>query len=163
MSHAMRRKDRAVTEMPEILGILEKCEILRLGLSDGGTPYIVPLNFGWAMEKETPVFYFHSALEGRKIQILRVNPHVCFEADCSFKLRPAPKSCEWTAEYESVIGYGTVEFVETPEGKSKAMDCLLRRYGLQGKTEYPPQALAQTAVFRLVVTEITGKRNLLGE
>ena len=46
----MRRKDREVTGFSEIMKIVEQCEIVRLGLSDGDYPYIVPKNFAYEVK-----------------------------------------------------------------------------------------------------------------
>ena len=42
----MRRKDREVTDLSEIIEILKNCDVCRLALNDDGFPYILPLNFG---------------------------------------------------------------------------------------------------------------------
>ena len=43
----MRRKDREVSEISEILKIADSAEILHLGLFDGEYPYVVPLHYGY--------------------------------------------------------------------------------------------------------------------
>ena len=50
MQYPMRRGERAVTDMPGILDILQKCQVMRLGLSSPEGPYVVPLNFGYALQ-----------------------------------------------------------------------------------------------------------------
>lgn len=47
----MRRKDREVTDFDTIVGIIDECDILRLGLADGDYPYIVPVNFAYTVER----------------------------------------------------------------------------------------------------------------
>ena len=42
----MRRKDREVTDIQEILHIVDEAKILHLGLMDEGYPYIVPMHYG---------------------------------------------------------------------------------------------------------------------
>lgn len=46
----MRRSDREVTDFNEIVEIINKCDCIRLGFSSEPVPYILPLNFGIAME-----------------------------------------------------------------------------------------------------------------
>lgn len=46
----MRRSDREVTDFDEIVDIINKCDCIRLGFSSEPVPYILPLNFGIAME-----------------------------------------------------------------------------------------------------------------
>ena len=43
----MRRKDREVTNISDILKIVDTAKVLRLGLFDGDYPYIVPLHCGY--------------------------------------------------------------------------------------------------------------------
>ena len=39
----MRRKNREVTDMNEILDILRRCDTIRLGLTGADGPYVVPV------------------------------------------------------------------------------------------------------------------------
>lgn len=155
----MRRKDKEVTDIMEIAKIIETCEIIHLGLVDHGIPYVVPLNFGYKIEGEQVTFFFHSALEGKKMDILRENPYVCFEMAGLYKIIKDEIPCEWTAKYESVMGYGDVSFVHGNE-KCAAMDLIMKRYGYEEKPEYTPSVFSRTAVFKLEVKEITGKRSI---
>lgn len=47
----MRRKDREITDINEILNMIDKTKILHLGLFDKGYPYIVPLHYGYVYER----------------------------------------------------------------------------------------------------------------
>ncbi len=48
----MRKREREITDIEEIRSILDACKILHLGLSDGMQPYVVPLNYGYLLEKD---------------------------------------------------------------------------------------------------------------
>ena len=157
----MRRSDREVTEFTDILSIVEKCEVLRIALIDGEKPYLVPLNFGYEADGDSLTLYMHSAGEGRKIDIIRKSPEVCFEMDCSFQLVKADSPCNWTGEYESVIGEGQISILEDPEAKKHAMDAIMKKYGFEGMPEYNPAALARTALLKIEVRQMTGKRHLM--
>ena len=52
----MRRRDREVTDLNEIIHILDSGKVLHLGLVDQGKPYIVPMNYGYVMENDKLVF-----------------------------------------------------------------------------------------------------------
>jgi nitroimidazol reductase NimA-like FMN-containing flavoprotein (pyridoxamine 5'-phosphate oxidase superfamily) len=153
----MRRKDREITDLKEIIRIIDKCDIIRLGLSDEGIPYIVPLNFAYEAREEPIIFYFHSATEGRKIDILKKNPYVCFELDGSFQIIQNETPCKWSAEHESVVGYGNVGFINDDREKKTAMDLIMHRYGYEGIPEYSPAVFNRTLVYKLTVCQITGK------
>ena len=83
----MRRKDREITHIRTILDLVSECKVCRLAMTDGGVPYIVPLNYGYEYADGALTFYFHSAKEGRKLEILKKNPTVCLEAGASL-LKP---------------------------------------------------------------------------
>lgn len=75
----MRRSDREITDLGEILSIINDCKVIHLAMVDDGEPYLLPLNFGYACEGGAFSFFCHSAREGRKLDILRKNPTVAFE------------------------------------------------------------------------------------
>ena len=52
----MRRQDRAVTDPEKIAAVLDACPVCRLGFCDQGRPYVVPVNFGHAVEDGRHVF-----------------------------------------------------------------------------------------------------------
>ncbi len=103
---------------------------------------------------------FHSAAEGRKIDIAKKNPYACFELDCSFKITPNEIPCKWSAEHESVIGYGHINFIQDEAEKKAAMDLIMQKYGFNGTPEYTPSMFANTVLYKLTAEEIIGKRNI---
>ena len=153
----MRRTDREITSATEIAAILDKSPILRLAMCDNNKPYVVPLNYAYELIGGVFTLYFHGAREGRKADILSRNSAVCFEADCSFEIREGAQACNWSAAYESVIGEGICELIAAPAEKARAMDLLMRRYGFEGKPEYPPAMLERTAVWRITAESVSGK------
>ena len=103
----MRRRDREITDREEMEAILQAAQVCRLAVADGEEPYVVPLCFGY----ESGSFYFHSAFEGRKIDILKKNPRVCIEADSTAGLIRDADPCAWGVRYASVICTGRARFV----------------------------------------------------
>lgn len=156
----MRRMDREILDINEILIILDKCSVMRVGFVDGTRPYIVPLNFGIVMEDDKLSIYFHCAKEGRKIDLINANNQVCFEVDCSSKITTGKIACEWSSEYESVIGYGTIAIVTDEKEKHFGMNQIMRKYGFAGVPSYKSNVLMRTLVLKLSVVEYTGKRNI---
>jgi nitroimidazol reductase NimA-like FMN-containing flavoprotein (pyridoxamine 5'-phosphate oxidase superfamily) len=153
----MRREEREIKDKTEIERIIQKALVCRVALSDGGSPYVVPVCFGF----KDGVIYFHSAQEGKKIEILRKNNKVCFEMDIDIKLIEGEKGCAWGIQYSSVIGYGTASFIEENEEKKKALHILLGHYS--DKTyEFPEPSLNEVAVIKIRVESMTGKKAALG-
>ena len=81
----MRRKDREITDFHEIIEIIKKCDVCRIALNDEEFPYIVPLNFGLDVEGEQVYFYFHAAMEGKKLELIEKDNRATFEMDCDHK------------------------------------------------------------------------------
>ena len=153
----MRRSDRVVIELSDILVILEKCQVLRLGLCTDNQPYIVPMHFAYERIGGGVFIYLHSAPAGRKIDMIAENSRVCFEADTLHQTLEAEVACEWSAVFESVIGEGDIAVLTDEAEKIHGLDLLMKRYGFAGGPQYHPQALAAVAVLRIAVTGISGK------
>ncbi|MGD8962612.1 MAG: pyridoxamine 5'-phosphate oxidase family protein [Desulfobacterales bacterium] len=150
----MRRKEKEITDKSEIESVIRKSQICRLGLSENGLPYIVPLCFGYQDDS----LYFHSATEGRKIDILRRNNQVCFEFDGDTRITTGKTACAWGMQYRSVIGYGTASFIEDPEKKRRALDIIMGQYA-DGAFEYSGKALDKTLIIKIDISSITGKKS----
>lgn len=153
----MRRRDREVTGLQNITAILDKCEILRIGLCLENKPYIVPMNFVYEVICEDINVYLHCASEGKKLDIIKKNNNVCFEADCSYKTLKAEEPCRWSAEYESVIGEGKVIILTDEIQKINALNIFMKRYGFEGKLQFNQQELSAVTILKILVTSITGK------
>ena len=150
----MRRKDREITDRDSINGIIARCKVCRIAFCDNGQPYVVPLNFGY----DGKHLYFHSAREGKKIEILKRNNRVGFEFDTLHEITTADAPCKWSAKYESVIGTGIAKFVESGLDKATALECILRQYG-GSFDEFDDSALSTVTIIRVAIVSITGKEN----
>lgn len=121
----MRRSDREITDLDEILSIINDCKVIHLAMVDDGEPYLLPLNFGYTCEGGAFSFFCHSAREGRKLDILRKNPTVAFEMDCRGALDEHDVACQCGYYFASVTGVGHVEFLDGEE-KLVALTSLMR-------------------------------------
>ena len=121
----MRRKDREITDFNEIIDIIKKCDVCRIALNDDEYPYVVPLNFGLDVQGNQVFFYFHAAMEGKKLDLIAKDNRATFEMDCdhNFILYEERMSC--TMGYASVIGHGTIEIV-ADEDKYESLKILMR-------------------------------------
>lgn len=155
----MRRKDREVTDFNEIVKIIDECEIVRLGLSDGDYPYIVPLNFGYQVVGEQVELYIHGAMAGRKYEMLQKNPYCSFEMDIPLQMDCLVEQKDVTMRYKCVMGKAAAQFLEGEERQRAIDDVIMARYEETGNFEYNRAAVSNTAVVKLVVTEMTAKVN----
>lgn len=156
----MRRSDREVTDVAEIIDILNRSDTIRLGLHDEPYPYVVPLSFGFEMTDGKIVLYFHGAKEGLKHELIAQNPRVCVETDIFHRCAEVPPN-NLTAEYESFIGFGTAERADG-EKAAKGLGLLLAHCGYAG-FEYDYAALNVTAVYRITLDSFSGKRRFVEE
>ncbi|MDD5987268.1 MAG: pyridoxamine 5'-phosphate oxidase family protein [Eubacteriales bacterium] len=157
----MRRKDREITEHQQLLEIMQRCRVCHLALNDeDGFPYILPLNFGVEDHGGTIRLYFHSALEGHKLELMRRDPRASFEMDTGHDLQYFEERGYCTYAYESVIGKGRIRFLPEEE-KPKALQCLMDHYHPVQQEKHAwfnPAAIPRTVVYCLEVTSLTGKR-----
>ena len=109
----MRRKDREVTDLNQIFDIVSRCSVAHVGMTDHGKPYVVALNFGYERKGDSLILYFHSAYEGRKMEILKENPSVYVQMNCvdEFISGSHKNPCAFCWRYDSVMGAGVVEFL----------------------------------------------------
>ena len=154
----MRRKDREVTEIQEILHIVDEAKILHLGLMDEGYPYIVPMHYGYEFEDGTFVFYLHSAKEGHKLDLIQKDAHVCVELETNVELVSGGEvPCMYGAAFASVIGKGTAGLVEEESEKIKALELLMKNQ--TGRAfEITGKMAESVEVIRVMVKEFTAKR-----
>lgn len=156
----MRRKDREVTDEARIDEIISRCSCCHVGFNDGGEVYIVPLNFGWVKREGKRYFYFHSAKEGRKIDLLSGGCEVGFEMDCGYGLHPGEAPCDCYAEFSSVIGTGHAEIVTDPEEKLLGLCSLMKQAAGRENCEFRPEMLAAVCVFRVEAEKLSCKVHL---
>ncbi|RLC23258.1 MAG: pyridoxamine 5'-phosphate oxidase family protein [Deltaproteobacteria bacterium] len=150
----MRRKEKEIKDTKEIEKILEEASVCRLAMVDGDKPYIVPMNFGY----RDGILFFHSAKQGRKIDLIKKNPNVCFEVDQLIRFKKAKMACEWGLEYKSVIGSGRALLLDNIEEKIKSLHIIMSQYS-QRTFEYPDEMLEKTLVIKIVIDRITGKQS----
>ena len=91
----MRRADREVTDVDGMIDIIDHCKVCHIAMMDGKWPYIVAMNFAYSYENGQLVIYLHSAKEGKKLDLLRKDDHVCFEMDYDHEMIPAKYACAY--------------------------------------------------------------------
>ncbi|MHC5054007.1 MAG: pyridoxamine 5'-phosphate oxidase family protein [Planctomycetota bacterium] len=150
----MRRSEKEITSRGEIDDVLARAEVLRVAMCDGERPYVVPVCFGY----DGSALWFHSAREGRKLDVIARNPSVAFEAATGVEVVIGGPGCRSTAKYLSVIGSGTATLVQDENERRRGLDAIMRHYGGEAGG-YATEALAKTAVVRIDIDEMTGKRS----
>lgn len=148
----MRRKDKEITDPEAINRIIKAAKICHLGFVDKDEPYIVPVSFGY----EENHIYFHSACEGRKIDIIRKNNKVCFNMLTDVQTVDLyPKSC--TMKYKSVTGVGIANILKDPEEKIHGLKAVMQQ-NLGYEYDFHLERLDSTLVVRIDIQEVKGKK-----
>lgn len=154
MGNKVRRDDKEIKDPEGIREILRKGLVCHLALVDNGKPYLVSMNYGY----RDNALFLHAALEGRKIDILKKNPEVCFQVITGARLVTGEDACEdWSMKYRSVTGFGKAVLVEEDRDKIQAMHILMDHYTTRGPFEFSSSRLAETLVIRIDIEGITGK------
>lgn len=97
----------------EVNEVLKHQLVGRIACTNGREPYIVPISYAF----EGDFIYCHSE-EGRKVEIMRSNPRVCFQADEMLDM----------ANWKSVVIEGEFEELKEKGERTRAMEILLGRY-----------------------------------
>ena len=153
----MRRKERQITDVSQITDFILSEQILRVGFQDKDDIYIVPVNYGFIIEDEKYVFYFHGAKAGRKYELAKLNPKVGFEIDGKYSLVDGELACDYTAHFQSVIGNGILSLVENQEEKVLALNSIMKQTTQNSEWTYSKEMLNGVAIFRLDVENFSCK------
>ena len=153
----MRRKDRQITDETAIRSILDKAKVLHLAMIDGARPYVVPMNYGYALADGRLTLYLHSAKEGRKLDVLQNNDRVAFvlETDGS-PVSGGDIPCKYGEAYASVMGEGTAVLLDDPVQKIEALQILMKTQTGR-EFAFTPAMAESVAVLRVNVDSFTAK------
>ena len=157
----MRRKDRQVMDRTLISGMLDMTEILHIAIKNEPYPYIVPVNFGYEWQGDTLVFYFHSAKEGMKLDLLRTDPRVAVNAAAFISYAGAPYRGHFH-DYRSVTAIGIAEEIP-PEDDSflRAHELLMAHNHRQMQPEdYAAMRGVSTWQIRCRAEDVRGKAEI---
>jgi nitroimidazol reductase NimA-like FMN-containing flavoprotein (pyridoxamine 5'-phosphate oxidase superfamily) len=96
----------------EIEGLLKEQVTGRIACGTDGNIYIVPINYVY----NGADIYGHSA-QGKKIDMMRKNPEVCFEVD----------DIQSIFRWKSVVAWGTFEEITDMDEKERVMQAIIHR------------------------------------
>ena len=156
MKPGLTRREREVTDINEILKILDNSKIVHIGLIDGDEPYVVPMNYGYTYKNEQLTLYLHGATEGKKLDIMRVNPKVFFSVECDVEPFNGTVACQYGTSYSSIMGKGKARILETPEEKMQGLTLFMKtQTGLDFK--FNERLVSAVSVIKIEVSEFTAK------
>jgi len=152
----MRRKDREIVDEQFIEKVLNDSVYGALGLCDDGAPYVVPMNFAWSENK----IWLHCATEGRKLEIIRANPKVCFQVSAETEMVTADNPCGYGMYYSSVMIFGIASIIEVHEEKSKALGKIMQHYSENVTHQFTQEETQRVTVISITPDKITCKARL---
>ncbi len=150
----MRRKDREKSK-EFAMEIVSKCEYATLSMVDlNGNPYCIPITIA----NDDNYIYFHSAMDGTKVDILKKNPQVC--VSCVGETER--QQDKFTTLFESAIVKGVASEVLDDAEKIHALRMLCSRHTPSNMPNFDKaieRSLSRTAIFKISIDEIAGKTN----
>ena len=158
----LTKREARVTDPEQIRHILDTAKVLHLGLAVDNEPYVVPMNYGYTMEDEKLTLYLHSAVRGKKLDMIQANSKVFFELDCDQMPFEGRVPCQYGMVYSSIMGRGTATLVEDPEAKMQAMSILMKTQTGKDFT-FNERLVSIVTVIRIDVQEYTAKHRPLPE
>lgn len=150
----MRRNDKEVTELVKVEEILRSGRVCQLAFAAEPAPYIVSLNYGYA----DGALYFHSAPEGRKMEMIAGHPLAAFNIALDLGIIVGEKACNWTNRFRSVVGHGRIRLLVDPQEKRQGLDIIMAQYS-SDKFDYVDKMVSATAVYRLEIAAMTAKQS----
>lgn len=137
----------------EIEEVIKEQVLGRIGCHSDGVTYIVPVSYAYDGQ-----YIFVRTKEGKKLDMMRKNPAVCFQTDIMKSM----------ANWKSVVAWGTFEELKEKAQREEALHCLLNRIlplvssqttHISPQWPFPPENLQdiEGIVFRIRLTEKTGR------
>ncbi|MDP4282300.1 MAG: pyridoxamine 5'-phosphate oxidase family protein [Bacteroidota bacterium] len=150
-------KHRTLTNPEEIRGIIGKCQVCQVGMSDeNGNPYTLPMNFAFTGDNDT--VWLHSSRNGKKMDILKKNPKVCisFSTDYTLRFQNENIACSYSMKYRSVLIFGKVEFIEDPAEKADVLNRIMTHY-VKRTFRFAPPALREVCCWKVKAEKIEAR------
>ncbi len=151
MIKEMRRFKQKLND-DECLDILDRNTSCVLALSESqGYPYAIPLSYA----REGSSVFFHSALEGQKLDYINANPKASLCVIDEDLIVPS----EYTTYFRSVIAYGSIARIEGAR-KRHALEVLAEKYSPdfpEGRAQEINALIDRTCMLEFTIERMTGK------
>ena len=160
----MRKKSREMNS-EWALEVMHKAPYITVSFTDAtGRPYGLPLSLASA---DGVNWYFHCALEGKKLDAIKIHPEVCLSAVTRCTPTVGPKDATFTLQYKSAIACGKATIVEDDAEKTEGLRLICERFLPDHMAAFDSsinRSLHRTAVVRITLTEPpVGKRKQYDE
>jgi len=153
----IRRKEKKITSLEEIIDILNKTKYITLAMCVDNIPYLVTLSHGFDATNNS--LYFHCAKQGKKIDILKQNNVVWGQAlmDNGY----VEGKCDHL--YATTQFKGTVSFIEDIDEKEKALNIMIKQQEKKPEMvmndQITKESLKTVQIGRIDITFLSGKKS----
>lgn len=156
MFRNVRCQNRILSDENRIKELLYQSEygFLSLGSDEDGYGYGIPISY--AYDEEDNSLYFHCAVEGKKLDMMKNNNKISF---CVVGITK-PIAEQFTTFYESVVVFGKSDCGLSEEEKRKALRLLVKKYStgfdVLGE-KYMDNSWNRVYAFKLKIEHISAK------
>ncbi len=155
----MRKESRAM-DSQWALELMHKAPYITVSFTDAeGKPYGLPLSLA---SDDDSNWYFHCAMEGKKLDAIKLHPEVCLSAVTKCVPTVGPLDGSYTMQYKSAIAFGKAEIVTDDEEKIHGLRLISQRFlpqHMDAFDESIARSLSRTCVVRITLSEPpVGKR-----
>ena len=148
----MRKKSRAM-DSQWALEVMHKAPYITVSFTDvNGLPYGLPLSLA---SEDDVHWYFHGALEGKKLEAIEAHPEVCLSAVTRCTPTVGPKDGSFTLQFKSAVAFGTAAIITDETEKTKVLELICQRFlpqHMNAFNESIARSLGRTAVVRITLT-----------
>jgi len=141
----MKPRDMTKQECDELIS---KSRVGRIGLSSNSKPYVIPISYVYS----GGVIYLHSGVRGKKLEMAKENPQICFEVD----------SLE-NSQWKSVVISGNVRVSDSLDSKQKVFDMFIKsKMGGHGGKAFKREDLDKMpmCIWEIEIEEMTGRQGV---
>ena len=124
-----------------------------LGMTTDNNPYVIPLTYAYNKGK----ILFHGSLKGRRLEILRNNPSVCFTVSRYFgKMVSHPQGSTCHSDSDSVICFGKARIIDDIEERRNILNIFNHSLQPEAK-ELSMDDVKNCSAVEILVEEMTGR------
>ena len=149
----MRRTEREILDLNFMQQVLQDAQEIYIALNSGDAPYVLPVNYVF----HNGCIYFHCALEGRKLELMRTDARIGFSTAVDIQVENT------TTRYRSICGSGTTELVTDATLKNEVLKAFAARYKAPCIFPVSEEKFAHTGVVCIRIEKLTGKYSHPGE
>jgi len=145
-----------------IIDFLKRTPMGYFGTRWDEQPFVHPMTFWY--DQDEHCIYMHGALIGRRDANTKRHEKISFCAAEMGKLLPSNKALEFSTQYRSVMVFGEIVEVTTPEEKAHCFYGLINKYftEMEVNKDFSPIEdidIKRTKAYKIKITSWSGKEN----